>query len=121
MKKFSIIVLSIVVLGAGIYSQRGDIALRILPKGAEALLASNKIDTLGDGLHIALCGAGGPMPAPNRSGPCVAVVAAGKLFLVDAGANGLRNLQKLQSGAGMLVPLHCVTLTSKERRTQAGF
>ena len=44
MKKFSIIVLSIVVLGAGIYSQRGDIALRILPKGAEALLASPKID-----------------------------------------------------------------------------
>jgi len=100
LKKFSIIVLSIVVLGAGIYSQRGDIALRILPKGAEALLASNKIDTLGDGLHIALCGAGGPMPAPNRSGPCVAVVAAGKLFLVDAGANGLRNLGRMGYQAG---------------------
>lgn len=102
MKKLSIIGLIVVVLGAGIYSQRGDIALRILPKGAQALLASNKIETMGDGLHIALCGAGGPMPAPNRSGPCVAVVAAGKLFLVDAGTNGLRNLGRMGYQVGSI-------------------
>ena len=35
------------------------------------------------------------MPAANRSGPCVAIVAAGKLFLVDTGTNGLRNLGRM--------------------------
>ena len=95
MKKITLIGLLVLALSAGIYSQRGDIALRILPKGAEVMFSSNKIKALGDGLHIALCGAGGPMPAANRSGPCVAVVAAGKLFLVDAGTNGLRNLGRM--------------------------
>lgn len=96
MKKVPIaIVLIFVSLGAWVYSQRADIALRIFPKAAETMLTANKIEALGDGLHIALCGAGGPMQAPNRSGPCVAIIAAGKLFLVDAGANGLRNLVRM--------------------------
>ena len=102
MKKNTIIGLVVLVLGIGIYSQRSDIALRILPNAVETMLARNKIEALGEGLHIALCGAGGPMPAANRSGPCVAVVAAGKLFLVDAGANGVRNLGRMGYQAGSI-------------------
>jgi ribonuclease Z len=48
-----------------------------------------------DGLHLALCGAGGPMPAPHASGPCVAVVAGKQLFVVDAGTDGLRNMGRM--------------------------
>lgn len=92
MKKALTLSVLIAVLGAAIYSQRAYIAITIFPKALETIMASNKIEELGDGLHIALCGAGGPMPAPNRSGPCVAVVAAGKLFLVDTGSNSIRNL-----------------------------
>jgi ribonuclease Z len=33
------------------------------------------------------------MPSANRSGPCVAIVAGRTLFVVDAGTNGVRNLQ----------------------------
>jgi ribonuclease Z len=102
MRTSFIFALAILVLGAGVYIQRGDIALRILPKASEIQFASDKIASFGDGLHIALCGAGGPMPAHNRSGPCVAVVAAGKLFLVDAGANGLRNLGRMGYQAGSI-------------------
>ena len=40
------------------------------------------------------------MPAPNRSGPCVAVVAAGKLFLVDTGSNSIRNLGRMGYSVG---------------------
>jgi ribonuclease Z len=61
--------------------------------GAERALAADPIADLPDGLHVALCGAGGPMPSANRSGPCVAVVAGRTLFVVDAGTNGARNLQ----------------------------
>jgi len=102
MKKTIIIGMIALVIAIGIFSKRSEIALRILPGAVETMLASNKIEALGDGLHIALCGAGGPMPAANRSGPCVAVVAAGKLFLVDAGANGVRNLGRMGYQVGSI-------------------
>jgi glyoxylase-like metal-dependent hydrolase (beta-lactamase superfamily II) len=68
---------------------------RVMRTGAERQLATDRIAELPDGLHVALCGAGGPMPSTSRSGPCVAVVAGRTLFVVDAGTNGARNLQGL--------------------------
>ena len=73
----------------------GPIATRVMRAGAERTLSADPIADLPDGLHVALCGAGGPMPSPHRSGPCVAVVAGHTLFVVDAGTNGARNLQGL--------------------------
>src|SRR5688500_15618529 len=71
----------------------GPIATRVMRTGAERTLAADEIADLPDGLHVALCGAGGPMPSTTRSGPCVAVVAGRTLFVVDAGTYGARNLQ----------------------------
>lgn len=102
MKKLYIVGLLVLVLGLGVYSQRGAIFLALAPVGMEANLQSNKIEALGDGLHIALCGAGGPMPSVRRSGPCVAVIAAGKLFLVDSGSNGIRNLGRMGYAPGLI-------------------
>src|SRR5882672_8503082 len=73
----------------------GPISTRVMRAGAERALAADPIADLPDGLHVALCGAGGPMRSANRSGPCVAVVAGRTLFVVDAGTNGARNLQGL--------------------------
>jgi ribonuclease Z len=73
----------------------GPIATRVMRAGAERALSADPIADLPDGLHVALCGAGGPMPSENRSGPCVAVVAGRTLFVVDAGTNGARNLQRV--------------------------
>jgi ribonuclease Z len=42
------------------------------------------------------------MPAPNASGPCVAVVAGKRLFVVDAGSNGLRNLARMGYAPGTI-------------------
>jgi ribonuclease Z len=79
----------------------GPIATRVMRKGAERALSADLIADLPDGLHVALCGAGGPMPSTSRSGPCVAVVAGRTLFVVDAGTNGARNLQgKIGWGPG---------------------
>ena len=102
MKERYISAVILLILGLALYSQRGGIFLRLVPQGMEANLQSNKIDALGDGLHIALCGAGGPMPSASRSGPCVAVVAAGKLFLVDSGSNGIRNLGRMGYSPGQV-------------------
>ena len=53
-----------------------------------------------DGLHVMLCGAGSPLPDINRSGPCIAVQAGERLYIVDAGTNGARNLGRFFVDAG---------------------
>ena len=76
-------------------SQRAFIAERLMTVALPARMSANQIDALEEGLHVALCGAGGPMPAPRASGPCVAVVAGKELFVVDVGTNSPRNLLQL--------------------------
>jgi ribonuclease Z len=39
-----------------------------MEKGIESRMGADIVTELEDGLHLALCGAGGPMPAPNASG-----------------------------------------------------
>ena len=95
MKKTLLIALAIIAIGLLAYSQRATIVTRVMEKGLEARMGANMIDTLEDGLHLALCGAGGPMPAPNASGPCVVVVAGKQMFVVDAGTDGLRNISRM--------------------------
>ncbi|MEJ2531378.1 MAG: MBL fold metallo-hydrolase [Halioglobus sp.] len=95
MKKLLVAIVVIGVLGVLAYSQRATIAARLMEKGLEARMDANIVDDLEDGLHLALCGAGGPMPAPNASGPCVAVVAGKTLFVVDSGTDGVRNLTRM--------------------------
>ena len=77
------------------FSQRTNIASLLLEKGLEVRINADYVATLEDGLHLALCGAGGPMPAPNASGPCVAVVAGKRLFIIDSGTDGVRNLARM--------------------------
>jgi len=94
MKK-AVIIVAIAALGLLAYSQRETILTRVMEKGLETRMGTNIVDTFEDGLHLALCGAGGPMPAPHASGPCVAVVAGKQLFVVDAGTDGLRNMGRM--------------------------
>ncbi len=60
------------------------------------------VDELPDGLHVAVCGAGSPLPDPKRAGPCLAVIAGERMVLVDAGSGGQRNLALMQLPAGRL-------------------
>jgi ribonuclease Z len=90
------VALGVVLLaGAALYALRGPIAFRVMGRALERNLAADPIAALPDGLHVLLCGAGGPLPDPVRSGPCTAVVAGLTLLVVDAGTGGARNLQRL--------------------------
>lgn len=84
----------VIVVGVGllVWFFRGPISIRIMSAVLESNLRSDRIGDLPDGLHVMLCGAGGPLPDPIRSGPCVAVVAGNSLYLVDAGSGAARNL-----------------------------
>lgn len=53
-----------------------------------------------DGIHVLLCGAGGPLTDVKRSGPCLAVQAGAHLFVIDAGTNGARNLGRFAVNPG---------------------
>ena len=102
MKKTLIAVGIIAVVALLAYSQRATIATRLLTAGLDSRMGADITDTFEDGLHLALCGAGGPLPAPNASGPCVAVVAGNRFFVVDAGTDGARNLGRMGYQIGEL-------------------
>lgn len=78
----------------GLWSCRAPLALRVMDRGLARSMAADPIGELPDGLHVLLCGAGGPLPDPVRSGPCVAVIAGQTMVVVDAGTGGARNLQR---------------------------
>ena len=56
------------VLAAIAFLLRTQITLRLMDRALERNLASSLLDDLPDGLHVALCGAGSPLPDPKRSG-----------------------------------------------------
>ncbi len=89
------------VCAALVYSQRATLIERLMVNVIPKRMLANTLDELPDGLHVGLCGAGGPMPAPKASGPCVLVVAGEQLFVVDVGTDSPRNLNRMgfQGGA----------------------
>ena len=62
----------------------------------------DRTEGLQDGLYIALCGTGSPLPNPNRAGPCSIVVAGKHMFLVDAGEGSARNIALMGLPLGRL-------------------
>ena len=101
MKKIVIVVV-LAAIGLLVYSQRATLVERIFERGMASRLGADVTADFPDGLHLALCGAGGPLPAPKASGPCVAIVAGRDLFVVDAGTDGLRNLGRMGYPAGSI-------------------
>ena len=58
MKKLLVtLVCGLILLGLG-YSQQATIAERLLAAALPKQMGTNQVETLEDGLHVALCGAG---------------------------------------------------------------
>ena len=60
---------------------------------AAALPAAAQTPAPADSLKVVMCGTSGPLPVRDRAKPCVAVIAAGALYLVDVGPEASENLQ----------------------------
>lgn len=87
------IVLALVVAGGlGLWLNRGEIATRAMGRIYERALGKAPFADMPDSLSVALCGSGSPMPDPTRAGPCTAVLAGNRLFVVDIGDGATRNL-----------------------------
>lgn len=102
MKKVVICMTIAVALIAIAYSQRGFIAERVMERVLPGRMDANILEQLPDGLHVGLCGAGGPLPSPVASGPCVVIAAGQQLFMIDSGTNGVRNLARMGFQPGTL-------------------
>jgi ribonuclease Z len=84
------------------YQLRTTLMRRMMPSIVERNLTTSLLDELPDGLHVVLCGAGSPLPDPKRSGPCAAVIAGEKLFIVDSGSGSSRMLSRLRIPQGRI-------------------
>ncbi|MBW2415341.1 MAG: MBL fold metallo-hydrolase [Deltaproteobacteria bacterium] len=103
MKRLSIAVLVVLVIAVTLaWLNRAEIGLRLVDRLVARNLASNLLDELPDGLHVALCGSGSPLPDPGRAEPCVAIAAGSRVYVVDAGSGGTRNLQLMRIPVGRI-------------------
>ena len=81
----------LLVLAAGFMFQK-PIGEALFKRATQQLAGRDQLASLDDGLHIALCGTGSPMPNLQRAGPCNIVVAGDQVFVVDIGEAGNRNM-----------------------------
>jgi len=84
----------VLAVGVLVIFQR-QIGARVLERIADRQVGRDVVAILPDGLNVALCGTGSPMPDPSRAGPCNVVMVGGKVFLVDSGEGSARNLARM--------------------------
>lgn len=91
-------------LGVGVIAWlfQEHIVMRAMSRVAAQTMGSTLLDGLPKGLHVALCGAGSPLPDPARSGPCVAVIAGDRVFVVDSGSGGSKVLSRTRIPQGQI-------------------
>ena len=100
MKRILAGLLVLVVLAVGaLYVARGPIAVALMKRSLPATMTRDVIRDLPDGLHVAICGSGAPLPDPDRGGPCTAVIAGKRLFVVDTGEGAARKLGLMGIGS----------------------
>lgn len=80
---------ALIVAGAAAWMFRGEIAVTLLERAAPRAMA---VAPLEEGLHVAFCGTGSPLPDRTRAGPCTAVLAGERLFVFDAGEGAAETL-----------------------------
>lgn len=81
------------------------VALAIVKQVAAKRLGTDTLNTLPDGLHVGLCGAGAPFPDEQRSGPCTLVAAGQRLFVFDAGGGSARHIGAMGFNPGRIEAL----------------
>ena len=74
---------------------RGRVAVGITKRTLPRRMSADPVAELPDGLHVAICGSGSPLPDQKRGNPCVAVIAGRRMFIVDAGERASETLNRM--------------------------
>lgn len=72
-----------------------QIESRLYERAARQAAQPDRDDWLSDGaLHVILCGTGSPIADASRAAACAAIIAGGRLFLVDVGPGSWENVAR---------------------------
>lgn len=88
--------------GAALYVFRADVSTALLRRAANDGMGASLAAELPDGLHVAFCGTGSPLPDRSRAGPCTAVIAGEHLFVFDAGEGAAETLSLMGLSPGTI-------------------
>lgn len=86
---FAILLIS---AGIAVKTFQAQIGAAIFKRAATQRVGKDMTVGLPDGLHVALCGTGSPLPNRDRAGACTLIIAGKHIFVVDAGEGGARNI-----------------------------
>ena len=98
------VALAVVAFG-GVSLFKRQIGTALLERAVDQRVGRDSTAGLPDGLHVALCGTGSPLPDPTRAGPCTVVIAGKRVFLVDAGEGGAENVVQMGIPPGRIEAL----------------
>ena len=90
--RLAIAVGSVFLIALLVFEQRAAIGSALFERAVGERVGRDATLGLPDGLHVALCGTGSPLPNPGRAGPCNVVIAGNRMFVVDIGEGGGRNI-----------------------------
>lgn len=99
------LVIGIGVLISATWLLRPEIGARLFANAVETAVNRDVIGDLPDGMHLALCGTGSPLPDPSRAGPCSAIIVDGKMFIIDIGGGAVRRLGEMGLNPGQVEAL----------------
>lgn len=77
------------------HGMRGRVAVGMTRRTLPRRMSADPVAEMPDGLHVAICGSGSPLPDPKRGNPCVAVIAGRRVFVVDAGERASETLNRM--------------------------
>ncbi len=77
---------------AALWLFQRPVGIWLFERGAAQAAGRDPLTKIPDGLHVALCGTGSPLPDRDRAGACTLVIAGDRMFVVDAGEGGARNI-----------------------------
>ena len=87
---------------AGSYGLRGRIALAVTKRSLPGRMSADPVAEMPDGLHAAIAAPDRHCPTPSAGNPCVAVIAGGRVFIVDAGERASETLNRMQIEPGRI-------------------
>ncbi len=95
-------ILALIAAVIGVKLFQADVGLALFKRGVDARVGADATAGLPDGMHVALCGTGSPLPNPNRAGPCNLVIAGKRIYVVDIGEGGARNINLMSLSLGRI-------------------
>ena len=89
----AIMVLVALIISAALLLRSQAVLQGVFDRAAKNLSArTNTAPLADDALRVSICGSSAPLPSASRAKACVAVFAAGKFWVVDAGPESVENL-----------------------------